>query len=131
MRREFVYQPMREPQKEVSQTDMLAILEKHAHRTGVPVPKPKAEVVVESTSATGVQSGLEWNKPEKGATGVRTTCGRYSCSKVTLNGKQTYEVWRLVPDHWFKQIAVGLDSFETAKRMADEDFKQTPWAKSA
>jgi len=110
---------------------MLAILEKHAHRTGVPVPKPKAEVVVESTSATGVQSGLEWNKPEKGATGVRTTCGRYSCSKVTLNGKQTYEVWRLVPDHWFKQIAVGLDSFETAKRMADEDFKQTPWAKSA
>jgi hypothetical protein len=116
---------MKGPQKEVSQTDMLAILEKHAHRTGIPLPKPKAEVVVENPSAPGLQSGLEWNKPEKGATGVRTVCGRYSCSKVTLNGKQTYEVWRLVPDHWFRQIAIGLDSFETAKRMADEDLKQT------
>jgi len=125
MSREIPYRPMKGTQKEVSQTDMLAILEKHAHRTGIPVPQPKAEVVVENPSPARVQSGLEWNKPEKGATGVRTTCGRYSCSKVTLNGKQSYEVWRLVPDHWFKQIAIGLDSFEAAKRIADEDFKQT------
>ena len=122
---------MKGPQKEVSQTDMLAILEKHAHRTGVPLPKPKVEVVVENPPPPSLQSGLAWNKPEKGATGVRTVCGRYSCSKVTLNGKQSYELWRLVPDHWFRQIAIGLDSFDTAKRMADEDFKQTPWAKSA
>lgn len=131
MSREIPYQPMKGPQKEVSQTDMLAILEKHAQRTGIPVSQPKAEAVVENPSSSRLQSGLEWNQPEKGATGVRTVCGRYSCSKVTLNGKQTYEVWRLVPDHWFKQIAIGLDSFETAKRIADEDLKQTPWAKSA
>lgn len=130
MSREIPYRPMKGPQKEVSQTDMLTILEKHAQRTGGPAPKI-TPAVVESSPAPRLQSGLEWNKPEKGATGVRTICGRYSCSKVTLNGKQTYELWRLVPDHWFKQIAIGLDSFETAKRMADEDFKQTPWAKSA
>jgi len=131
MSREIPYRPMKGPQKEVSQTDMLAILEKHAHRTGVPLSKPKVEVVVENPPPPSLQSGLEWNKPEKGATGVRTVCGRYSCSKVTLNGKQSYELWRLVPDHWFRQIAIGLDSFGTAKRMADEDFKQTPWVKSA
>jgi len=125
MSREIPYRPMKGPQKEVSQTDMLAILEKHAQRTGIPVPQQKAATVVENPSAPRLQSGLEWNKPEKGATGVRTVCGRYSCSKVTLNGKQTYEVWRLVPDLWFRQIAIGLDSFETAKRMADEDLKQT------
>jgi len=130
MSREIPYRPMKETQKEVSQADMLAILEKHAQRTGGPAPKI-TPAVVESSPTPRLQPGLEWNKPEKGATGVRTTCGRYSCSKVTLNGKQTYELWRLVPDHWFKQIAIGLDSFETAKRMADEDFKQTPWAKSA
>jgi len=129
--RELPYQPMREPQKEVSQADMLAILEKHAQRTGKPAPEPKAEAVVENASSPGLQSSLKWCKPERGATGVRTTCGRYSCSKVTVSGKTTYEVWRLVPDHWFKQIAVGLDSFETAKRLANEDFRNTPWAKTA
>lgn len=131
MSREIPYQPIREAQKEVSQADMLRILEKHAQRTGVPVPQPKTETVVENPAPARLQSGLEWCKPERGATGVRTTCGRYSCSKVTLNGKQTYEVWRLVSDIWFKQIAIGLDSFETAKRIADEDCKQTPWTKSA
>lgn len=131
MSREIPYQPMKGPQKQVSQTDMLAILEKHAQRTGIPVSQPKAQTVVEDPPASGVQSGLQWNKPEKGATGVRTVCGRYSCSKVTCNGKQTYEVWRLVPNHWFKPIAIGLDSFEAGKRAADEDLKQTPWAKSA
>jgi hypothetical protein len=130
MRREFIYQPMG-VRKEVSFDQMTQVLEKHAQRTGIPVPPPKAQTVVENPSPPCVQSGLEWCKPEKGATGVRTVCGRYSCSKVTVSGKQTYEVWRLVPNHWFKQIAIGLDSFETAKRVADEDFKQTPWAKSA
>lgn len=110
---------------------MLAILERHAQRTGVPIPQPKAEAVVENPSPARLLPDLEWNKPEKGATGVRTVCGRYSCSKVTLNGKPTYELWRLVPDHWFKQIAIGLDSFETAKGLANEDSKKTPWAKSA
>jgi len=131
MSREIVYQPMRDPKKDVSQADMLAILEKHAQRTGTPVPQPKTPSVVESPPVARVQSGLEWCKPTPGATGVRTVCGRYSCSKVTLNGKQTYEVWRLVPDHWFKQIAIGLPSFAEGRRIADEDFKQTPWAKSA
>lgn len=130
MSREFVYQPMG-VRKEVSPERMNEILEKHAQRTGTSVPQPKAQAVVENPPAPGVQSGLEWCKPEKGATGVRTVCGRYSCSKVTINGKATYEVWRLVPDVWFRHIAVGLDSFESAKRVADEDLKQTPWAKSA
>lgn len=131
MSREIPYQPIREPRKEVTQQDMLAILEKHAQRTGKPVSQPKAETVVENPAPARVLADLEWNKPERGATGVRTVCGRYSCSKVTVSGKTTYEVWRLVPDHWFRQIAIGLDSFEEGKRVANEDYKQSSWAKSA
>lgn len=129
MSREFVYQPMG-VRKEVSSERMNEILEKHAQRTGTATPA-KVQTVVEVPAPACVQSGLEWCKPEKGATGVRTVCGRYSCSKITVSGKVTYEVWRLVPDHWFRQIAIGLASFEVGKRVADEDLKQTPWAKSA
>lgn len=114
MRREMPYQPMRGPQKAVSETDMQSILQKHAQRIAVPIPQPKREPE-KSALIT-----LEWNTPERGATGVRTVCGRYSCSKVTVQGKTTYEVWRLVPDHWFRQIAIGLDNFETGKRLANE-----------
>lgn len=127
MGREMPYSPMGQ-RKEVPESRMQEILAKHAQR--LHLPPPKTQVVVENTPAPGMQPNLEWSKPEKGATAVRTVCGRYSCSKVTISGKQTYEVWRLVPDHWFKQIAVGLDSFESAKRAADEDFKQTIRAKS-
>jgi hypothetical protein len=110
MSREIPYQPMGEPRKQVSQSDMQAILQKHAVRTGVPVPQPKP---------------LEWNRPEKGATGVRTTCGRYSCSKVTVNDKTSYEVWKLVPDgSWYRQLAVNLESFDAAKRIANEDLQR-------
>lgn len=103
---------------------MLAILEKHAQRTGVPVPQPKTPEVVADDSTPRMQPDLEWKKPEKGATGVRTVCGRYSCSKVTVNGKTSYEVWRLVPNHWFAPLAMNLDSFETAKRLANEDMRK-------
>lgn len=120
------YQPMKEPQKEVSQADMLAILEKHAKKnnSGPNTVQPKTEAVVANPAPARVLANLEWNKPEPGATGVRTTCGRYSCSKVTINGKTTYEAWRLVPDHWFKQIAIGLESFEAVKQAVDEDFRR-------
>lgn len=121
MTREIPYEPIREPRKEVSHDDMLAILNKHADRIGVPLPKPQ-ESKVEVTVIPNPPR-LEWNKPEKGATGVRTTCGRYSCSKVMVNGKTSYELWKLVPDaSWFKSIAIGLDSFETAKKKAEEDL---------
>ena len=133
MSREIPYQPIREPRKEVSQQDMLNILEKHSKRLSKGV-MPDAAAGSRSTAEpphveAGVASAentLRWNKPDRGATGVRTACGRYSCSKVTVNGKTTYEAWKLIPDaSWFKPLAVGLDSFETAKRVVDEDFKRS------
>jgi len=123
MSREMPYQPMKGPQKEVSQADMLAILEKHAKRTSH-ASLAKVEAVVENTSPARVLPSLEWEKPAKGATGVKTTCGRYSCSKVTVSGKTTYEVWRLVPDHWFRQIAIGLESFEKAQEAANAHLRK-------
>jgi len=121
MSRCYDYQPMVE-RKHVPESRMQEILAKHAQRLNL--PPPKATVVVENLTPARVQSSLEWQKPAKGATGVRTVCGRYSCSKVTVNGVTTYEVWRLVPDHWFKQIAVGLPNFEEAKRIANEDCQK-------
>lgn len=115
----YDYQPMHEPKKVVTQSDMQAILERHAKRT-TPQKPPK---VVEDHPPARLLPTLEWEKPAKGATGVRTVCGRYSCSKVSVNGKLTYEVWRLVPDHWFRQIAVGLESFEKAKEAANHHLQ--------
>lgn len=70
---------------------------------------------------------LQWEKPGKGATGVYTTCKRYACCKVVTTYRSTtmttYEVWRLVPQLWFTQIAIGLSSFEEAKSRAQSDFE--------
>lgn len=70
---------------------------------------------------------LTWCKPERGATGVRTTCGKYSCSKVTTNGKLSYECWALVPGgSWFRPLAVGLQSFAQAQDVAEKHLKAKP-----
>jgi hypothetical protein len=62
---------------------------------------------------------LVWMKPE--GMSVKTECKRYSCSKVILNGKPTYEVWAMVPSgNWFNCLERGLESFERAKVIAQE-----------
>lgn len=69
------------------------------------------------------KSKLEWEKPVAGATGVKTKCGRYSCSKVTVNGKVNYELWRLVPGGtWFVPINQKLDNFMQAQTLAQQDL---------
>lgn len=70
------------------------------------------------------KSVLEWEKPVAGATGVKTKCGRYSCSKVTVNGKVNYELWRLVPGGgWFAPLNQRLDNFMQAQVLAQQDLE--------
>ncbi|MDB6103336.1 MAG: hypothetical protein JWO52_3335 [Gammaproteobacteria bacterium] len=70
---------------------------------------------------------LTWCKPERGATGVRTTCGRFSCAKVTVNGTAQYELWRLTPgSEWFKLIGAQLQSFAIAQDLAEQCLRTKP-----
>lgn len=63
---------------------------------------------------------LEWKRVRVDA--MRTTCGRYSCCKVTVKGKTTYELWKLIPGgEWFRPIHIGIESFEKAQQLAHED----------
>lgn len=72
---------------------------------------------------------LEWEKPKsKDATGLYTTCKRYSCAKVTVNGKTSYELFKLVPGGgWFRSLNAGLDNFLQVQKLAQIDAeKGTP-----
>jgi hypothetical protein len=53
---------------------------------------------------------------------MRTTCRRYACCKVSFRGVTTYELWRNNRD-FYGQIARGLESFEKAKTLAEQDVK--------
>lgn len=66
---------------------------------------------------------LEWEKPKsKDATGVYTTCKRYSCAKVTVNGKTSYELFKLAPGGgWFRSLNAGLDNFLQVQKLAQID----------
>lgn len=66
---------------------------------------------------------LKWEKPKtKTATGVYTTCKRYSCAKVTVDGKTRYELYKLVPGGgWFTILNKGLDNFLQAQKLAQMD----------
>lgn len=66
---------------------------------------------------------LEWDKPKtKDATGVKTKCGRYSCAKITQDGKVSYELWKLAPGAgWFRQLNKGLDNFLQVQKLAQID----------
>ncbi len=68
------------------------------------------------------KSKLEWEKPQKDSTAIKTKCGRYSCCKITVNGKLHYELWRTVPDgSWRAPINQRLDNFLQAQVLAQQD----------
>lgn len=66
---------------------------------------------------------LEWEKPKsKDATGLYTMCKRYSCAKVTVNGKTSYELFKLAPGGgWFRSLNAGLDNFLQVQKLAQID----------
>lgn len=112
MGRPMPYQPMRETPKMVSRETMWATLAKH-----VPGAKPPEEPKPPTVAEVEIPE-LTWLKPESKYC-VRTKCGRYSCSKVIICGRATYELWALDPSgSWFSHIAVGLESFDEAKKHA-------------
>lgn len=114
------YQPMHPPHKPVSHDRMQEILRKHAKaevkawpsasESAPPPPPPRPKTI------------LQWQKPEPGATGVRTVCEWYSCCKVMLDGKWVYEVWTREPlTSGMKNLAMGLASFEEGQKIAQAD----------
>lgn len=66
---------------------------------------------------------LEWDRPKtKDATGVKTKCGRYSCAKITQDGKVTYELFKLgTGGAWFRTLNKGLDNFLQVQKLAQID----------
>ncbi len=118
--------------KPVSQTTPEQMAEKLAKRCRE--VEEKRRVQPESQSPRGVEPLvgadppprlLTWCKPERGASGVRTSCGRYSCAKVTAKGITTYELWVLAPGgSWFRQLAHGLDSYAKAQDLAEQHARK-------
>lgn len=138
MGRPMPYQPMRTTRKEVSQADMWAKLSKHVPKEVMPNAGTElsAEQVLSTRSVdAGAASAentppaveipqLEWLKPESKYC-VRTQCRRYSCAKVIICGKATYELWALdLSGSWFAQVAVGLSSFDEAKKRAQAHLQK-------
>ena len=107
-----------------------------------PFPKPECTTTVEQMNAKlearvksskavqspQAKSSLEWEKPAKDATGLKTKCGRYSCAKITVNGKVSYELWKLSSGAgWFANLNRGLDNFLQVQKLAQIDAdKGTP-----
>jgi hypothetical protein len=117
MSRPIPYSPMHEPRKEVSFERMQQIL---ARRTS-PQVELQAEPAGETPQAESPTVPLEWEKPKsRDQMALLTKCGRYSCCKIVLNKRVTYECWALVPGVWFTQIALGLPSFDAAKAVAQK-----------
>lgn len=68
---------------------------------------------------------LEWETPTPEAMAIKTKCGRYSCCKVVLNGKTTYELWKLAGGgSWFNCLNRGLDNFLQARKLAEIDARK-------
>lgn len=114
------YQPFPKPESTTTVDEMNAKL---AARVKGKTLIPQA---VQSPQA---KSALEWEKPKsKDATGLYTTCKRYSCAKVTVNGKMSYELFKLAPGGgWFRSLNAGLDNFLQVQKLAQIDVdKGTP-----
>lgn len=86
------YQPMRRPEKGVTQEDMWKTLAKHS--------KPDVQVLPETQSAQQ-KSGLEWKDPvwtsQNGPNGAgyrETVCGRFTISKDAHELGFSYTAWR-------------------------------------
>jgi hypothetical protein len=123
------WQPMRPPEKHVSQERMREILSRRSGKTQSPQEKsdptawPAASGETRAPKAPPRAVGkLQWQKPEAGSLGVRTVCEWYSCCKVMLDGEWKYEVWTRAPlTGGMRQLAIGLPSFEEGRKVAQAD----------
>lgn len=91
---------------------MERLKERSTRSKAVQSPKEKSEIK------------LEWESPAEGALGVKTKCGRYSCCKVTNNGKLHYELWKLnVVKNQFERFdqGSGLDNFREVQELCRQD----------
>lgn len=64
---------------------------------------------------------LEWAPAVQGSMARKTTDGRYACCKVVVDGKASYELWRIVTGFPAHQLNKGLDNFLQAQTLAQID----------
>jgi hypothetical protein len=125
MSRQIPYSPMHEPRKEVSLDQMNRILAKHSG------PKEVSRETIPEVAEPpkSVHPPLEWERPKsRDQMALMTKCGQYTCCKIVLNKRVTYECWALVPGVWFAQVAIGLPSFDAAKTVAQK-HADAKWGK--
>lgn len=73
------------------------------------------------------KSVLKWGTPRPfpGGMEVQTDCGSYRCTKHTIDGKTTYELWKANPTPGgspMVRLNKGLDNFLQAQELAKQDF---------
>jgi hypothetical protein len=110
----------RTPEEEAIYQRMQAKCQARAKKEVMPYARIPGDQVTVGVASTENTPQLTWEKPTEGATGLMTTCKRYSCAKVTIFNRTTYELWVLVPGVWYRQLAVGLESFSKAKELAEK-----------
>jgi len=90
------------------------MMERLAQRCG---PTP-----LQAVQSPKEKSTLKWERVVIGADSVKTTCGRYACSKVTTTGKTSYELWKAnASGSPFVRLHQGLDNFLQAQKLAEQD----------
>lgn len=78
----------------------------------------------EAVQSPKEKSALKWEKVVPGASSRKTECGRYSCSKITTEGKTTYELWKANPSPGgspMVRLHHGLDNFLQVQTLAQQD----------
>lgn len=118
------YRPDRPPDlaTEAQVQAMNAKLAARVKQAPTPIAQPLQ--AAQSPQAKSVVK-LEWERPTKEAMAIKTKCGRYSCCKVVVMGKTSYELWKLVPGgDWFTQLNKGLDNFLQAQELARQDAQK-------
>lgn len=79
---------------------------------------------LQAAQSPKAKSKLEWERPVTGAENVKTKCGRYSCSRITADGKTTYELWKANPvagQSPLVRLHKGLDNYLQAQVLAQQD----------
>lgn len=92
------YQPIRPPEKQLTQEDMWKTLAKHAHAE-VRILRENAAQSPKEKPAVALRP-LKWQKPVR--TGelsgyVLSQCGRYSISRDSVKGAVMYTAWKRSP----------------------------------
>lgn len=115
------YQPFPKPECTTTVEEMQAKL---AARVAA-IPKTPAPQLSEAAQSPKEKAALEWDAPVKGSMGIKTKCKRYSCAKVSLDGKLSYELWKQRQEG-YAMLNRGLDNFLQAQKLAQLDADKGP-----